>query len=161
MDLSRMRDILIPHLEKIRESAFFNGELGMVHGDHTVFSLLMRQKPPFIVNDHRFGLIMSGEAHISLNLQESHNTAGTLVYIGPGTIINPIRLSDDLRVFGIGLFADFPMPFAQPSTVRCATSSCMSATTTSELPAKSLIPSGTLYLATTTIGPPLLPSWPP
>ena len=112
MDLSRMRDILIPHLEKIRESAFFNGELGMVHGDHTVFSLLMRQKPPFIVNDHRFGLIMSGEAHISLNLQESHNTAGTLVYIGPGTIINPIRLSDDLRVFGIGLFADFPMPFA-------------------------------------------------
>ena len=56
---------------------------------------------------------MNGEAHINFNLQERHVTAGTLVYIGPGTIINPIRLSDDLRIFGFALFADFPMPFAQ------------------------------------------------
>jgi len=35
------------------------------------------------------------------------------------SIINPIRLSDDLEIHGIGLFTDFPMPFAQgqmPST---------------------------------------------
>ena len=56
MDFSRMRDILAPHLSQISESIFFNGELGMVHGDHTVFRLLMRQKPPFTINDHRFGL---------------------------------------------------------------------------------------------------------
>ncbi|MBO7129778.1 MAG: helix-turn-helix domain-containing protein [Prevotella sp.] len=113
MDLSRMRDILTPHLAQISENIFFNGELGMVHGDHTVFSLLMRQKPPFTINDHRFGIITNGEAHINFNLQDRHVTAGTLVYIGPGTIINPVRLSDDLRIFGIGLFADFPMPFSQ------------------------------------------------
>ena len=85
----------------------------MIHGDHTVFSLLMRHKPPFIINDHRFGMIINGEAHINFNLQDRHVTAGTLVYLGPGTIINPIRLSDDLCIFGIGLFTDFPMPFAQ------------------------------------------------
>ena len=113
MDLSRMRDILTPHLSQISESIFFNSELGMVRGDHTVFRLLMRQKPPFTINDHRFGLILNGEAHINFNLQERHVTAGTLVYIGPGTIINPIRLSDDLRIFGFALFANFPMPFAQ------------------------------------------------
>ena len=113
MDLSRMRDILTPHLALISENVVFNGELGMVHGDHTVFSLLMRQKPPFTINDHRFGIILSGEARINFNLQDRHVTAGTLVYIGPGTIINPIRLSDDLRVYGMALFADFPMPFAQ------------------------------------------------
>ncbi len=78
MDLSRMRDILIPHLEKLGQNTFFNGELGMVHGDHTVFSLLMRQKPPFTINDHRFGLIIRGEADINFNLQERHNTAGTI-----------------------------------------------------------------------------------
>ena len=116
MDLSRMRDILAPHLSQISESIFFNGELGMVHGDHTVFRLLMRQKPPFTINDHRFGLILNGEAHINFNLQERHVTAGTLVYIGPGTIINPIRLSDDLRIFGFALFANFPMPFAHGQT---------------------------------------------
>ena len=113
MDVSRMRDILTPHLAQISKNIFFNGELGMVHGDHTVFSLLMRQKPPFTINDHRFGIILNGEAHINFNLQDRHIAAGTLVYIGPGTIINPIRLSDDLRIFGIGLFVDFPMPFAQ------------------------------------------------
>ena len=113
MDLSRMRDILTPHLALISENVVFNGEVGMVHGDHTVFSLLMRQKPPFTINDHRFGIILSGEARINFNLQDRHVTAGTLVYIGPGTIINPIRLSDDLRIYGMALFADFPMPFAQ------------------------------------------------
>ena len=106
MDLSRMRDILTPHLALISENIVFNGEVGMVHGDHTVFSLLMRQKPPFTINDHRFGIILSGEAHINFNLQDRHVTAGTLVYIGPGTIINPIRLSDDLRIYGMALFAD-------------------------------------------------------
>ena len=71
------------------------------------------------INAHRFGIIVNGEAHINFNLQDRHLTAGTLVYIGPGTIINPIRLSDDLEIHGIGLFTDFPMPFAQgqmPST---------------------------------------------
>ena len=113
MDFSRMRDILTPHIAKISENIFFNGELGMIHGDHTVFSLMMRQKPPFSINDHRFGIIVSGEAHINFNLQDRHVTAGTLVYLGPGTIINPIRLSDDLRIYGIALFTNFPMPFAQ------------------------------------------------
>ena len=33
MDLSRMRDILTPHLSQISESIFFNSELGIVRGD--------------------------------------------------------------------------------------------------------------------------------
>ena len=113
MDATRMRDILTPHLSLIREHIFLNSELAMVRGDHTVFSLLMRQKPPFAINDHRLGIILSGEAEINLNLQDRHLTSGTLVYIGPGTIIYPKRLSVDLRIFGTGLFSNFPMPFAQ------------------------------------------------
>ena len=99
MDASRMRDIFTPHLPLIRDHIFLNGELGIVHGDHTVFSLLMRQKPPFFINDHRLGIIVSGEAVINFNLQDRHLKAGTLVYIGPGTIIHPKHLSDDLRIF--------------------------------------------------------------
>ena len=60
-----MRDILTPHLAQISKNIFFNGELGMIHGDHTVFSLLMRHKPPLTINDHRFGMIINGEAHIN------------------------------------------------------------------------------------------------
>ena len=112
MDVTRMRDILTPHLSQIREHIFMNCELAMVRGDSTVFSLLMRQKPPFTINDHRLGIIMNGEAEITINLQDRHLTSGTLVYIGPGTIIHPQRLSSDLRIFGMGLFSNFPMPFA-------------------------------------------------
>ena len=107
-----MRDILTPHLSQIREHIFMNSELGMVRGDRTVFSLLMRQKPPFTINDHRLGIIMSGDAVINFNLQDRHLTSGALVYIGPGTIIHPKRLSPDLRIYGMGLFSNFPMPFA-------------------------------------------------
>ena len=113
MDASRMRDILMPHLSQIREHVFMNSELAMVRGDHTVFSLLMRHSPPFIINDHRLGIVLSGEADVSFNLQDRHLTSGTLVYIGPGTIITPKHLSPDLRIFGIGLFSNFPAPFAQ------------------------------------------------
>ena len=113
MDATRMRNILTPHLSQMREHIFMNSELAMVRGDSTVFSLLMRQKPPFTINDHRLGIIMNGEAEITINLQDRHLTRGTLVYIGPGTIIHPQRLSSDLRIFGLGLFSNFPMPFAQ------------------------------------------------
>ena len=130
MDVFRMRDILTPHLSQIREYVYMNSELTMVRGDHTVFSLLMRHRPmvrgdhtvfsllmrhrpPFTINDHRLGIIMSGEAEININLQDRHLKSGTLVYIGPGTIIHPKHLSADLRIFGMGLFSNFPMPFAQ------------------------------------------------
>ena len=113
MDVTRMRDILTPHLSQIREHVFLNSELGMVHGNSTVFSLLMRQKPPFTINDHRLGIVISGEAEINFNLQDRHLKSGTLVYIGPGTIIHPKRLSPDLCIFGMALFTNFPMPFAQ------------------------------------------------
>lgn len=113
MDATRMRDIITPHLSQMREHIFMNSELAMVRGDRTVFSLLMRQKPPFAINDYRLCIIMSGEIDININLQDRNLTSGTLVYIGPGTIIYPKRLSADLRIFGMGLFSYFPMPFAQ------------------------------------------------
>ena len=116
MDATRMRDILTQHLAQIRENIFLNSELGIIRGDSTVFSLMMRQNPPFIINDHRLGIIMSGEAEINLNLQDRHLTSGTLIYISPGTIINPKRLSSDFRIYGIALFSNFPMPFAQGQT---------------------------------------------
>jgi len=112
MDVTRMRNILTQHLSQIRENIFLNSELGLIRGDRTVFSLMMRQNPPFTINDHRLGIILNGEAEINFNLQDRHLTSGTLVYIGPGTIIHPKRLSSDFHIFGIALFSNFHMPFA-------------------------------------------------
>ena len=113
MDLWRMKEILSSHYDEIRDCIYFSNELIMVHGDSRVFQLIIQQATPFIINDHRFGIITRGEGDVNFNLQDRHVSAGTLVYIGPGTIINPIRFSPDLEIYGMALFSQFPMPFAQ------------------------------------------------
>ena len=113
MDVSRMRDIFKDNFSQISKNVFFSNELAMIHGDPMVFRLIVQQQPPFVINDHRLGMITRGEGLVNFNLVDRHLSAGTLIYIGPGTIIHPIRFSDDLEIQGIVLFADFPMPFAQ------------------------------------------------
>ena len=112
LDASRMRDIFTPHMSQMGDSVYLSRELGMIHGNPAVFRLMVSQKPPFIINDHRMGVITRGEGEVNLNLVDRHLTAGTLMYLGPGTIINPIRIAGDLEIQGVALFADFPMPFA-------------------------------------------------
>ena len=112
MDISRMRDIFAPLIEQISKNIYISNELAMLHGEPMVFRLLVQQTPPFVINDHRLGIITRGEGEVNFNLVDHHLTEGTLIYIGPGTIITPIRFSNDLELQGIGLFADFPMPFA-------------------------------------------------
>ena len=112
MDVSRMRDLFTENFSQISESVYFSNELAVLHGNPLVFRLIVEQTPPFVINDHRLGIITRGEGFVNFNLVDRHLTAGTLIYLGPGTIINPIHFSDDLELMGVGLFADFPMPFA-------------------------------------------------
>ena len=57
-------------------------------------------------------MIVRGELQANINLVEKHLHAGTLVFIGPGSIISPVGFSPDLTIYGLGLSANFPMPFA-------------------------------------------------
>lgn len=114
MDYSRMREILSPHFAHMRESSFINKELGMIYGSPNAFMLAKHHsQPPFVIDDYRMGIYVRGEARAIINLVERDLTPGTLVFLGPGTIINPIHFGENLELYGIGLFADFPMPFAK------------------------------------------------
>lgn len=46
MNFSRMRDILEPHIQQIREQIFMNSELAILYGEPKVFRLIIQQKPP-------------------------------------------------------------------------------------------------------------------
>ena len=112
MNYSRMKDILSPHIAQMREYSYISNELGMIYGDPSVFlTVLSHSQPPFIIDDYRLGILMRGEIRASINLVERQLTSGTLVFLGPGTIISPISFSDDIEIYGLALFADFPMPF--------------------------------------------------
>lgn len=113
MNYSRMKDLLSSHIAVMREKSFISNELGVVHGDPSVFLMVLSQsQPPFSIDDYRLGVLVRGEICVSINLVERHLTAGTLVFLGPGSILSPISFSDDIVIFGLALFADFPMPFA-------------------------------------------------
>lgn len=113
MDYSQMKDMLTPHYAKMRDFMYISNELGMVYGNPKFFLMaLHRSTPPFVIDDYRMGIFVGGEARVSINLVERHLTSGTLVFVGPGTILNPIEFNGNLEIYGIGLFADFPMPFA-------------------------------------------------
>ena len=113
LNFSRMREIFEPHIPQIRENFFFSKELGIVHGNSQVFRLVIQQQPPpLAIDDYRFGVVLRGSATININLVEKHISEGTLVFVGPGTVITPIAYSDDLEIFGIALFNGSLMPFA-------------------------------------------------
>ena len=112
MDFSRMRDILDPLSVQMHEQLFINSELAILHGDPKVFRLILQQQPPFTIDDYRLGLVARGDMWVNVNLVEKHITSGMLVFIGPGSIISPLRFSPDLEIYGIGLSSEFPMPFA-------------------------------------------------
>ena len=111
MNYSRMKDILGPHYAQLHDHSYFSKELGIVYGDPSIFMLVIGQsQPPFIIDDYRLGVFVSGEIHVNINLVERHITPGTIVFLGPGTIISPISFNGKIEVYGLGLFADFPMP---------------------------------------------------
>ena len=111
LNFSKMHEILEPHLTKIRESIFFNPEMGIIHGNSQLFRLIIQQEPPFAIDDYRFGVVVQGHARINFNLVEKQIESHTIVFLGPGTVITPLSYSDDLEIFGMALFADFTMPF--------------------------------------------------
>jgi AraC-like DNA-binding protein len=111
MNYSRMKDLLSPHISEMREMSYISHELGMVYGDPSAFLMVLKQsQPPFSIDDYRLGIIVRGEIRASINLVERHLTAGTLVFLGPGSILSPINFSEDIEIYGMALFADFPMP---------------------------------------------------
>ncbi|MBQ8127774.1 MAG: AraC family transcriptional regulator [Prevotella sp.] len=112
MSLSRMRDIFGTQGEQLREHVFINSEIAIVQGDPLIFRLVMQQQPPFVIDDHRLGIITKGELIANFNLVEKRLTPGTLVFIGPGSILSPVSISPDAELYGIGLSPLFPMPFA-------------------------------------------------
>lgn len=93
----------------LKEGFFFNEEFAVLHGPGTqLFHFFLGRQAPLLISDHRMGVVMRGEVHARMNLIEYRIKAGTMVYIGPGTIIEPIGISPDVQIIGLALFRDLP-----------------------------------------------------
>lgn len=117
MSIPRMRDILEPHVEEISKRVYMDNHLAIIRGTADMLRLIILQQPPFTFDDMRMGIILRGEATTNLNLIEKHFTAGMLIYIGPGSIINPVSISPDFEFYGVGIPTDFPFQTKMPQAM--------------------------------------------
>lgn len=61
---------------------------------------------PYLMEDYRIGIVKSGYMHGIINLQEYKVEAGSIIFISPGSIVDPQEMSDDFQVMGVGIPAD-------------------------------------------------------
>lgn len=68
--------------------------------------LVNGSRSPFLLEDYRLGFVQRGYMHGILNLQEYRAEAGSMMMVAPGSIAEPLDMSDDFTVMGIGIPAD-------------------------------------------------------
>lgn len=96
-------------------AAFYHAEgMAVVFGMNQVMQSYLRPQSPYLIDDYRCGLVVSGTLRGRINLMEHHITAGTLVYLAPGSFVEPLDMTPDFRICGLGMVADV---FAQVCAV--------------------------------------------
>ncbi len=89
------------------EYSFFEEGLGIVVNMSQFLQPFIHATPtPYLLEDYRLGYIKRGYMRGSIDLQEYTITAGHIVFITPGTIVEPIEISDDFLLVGMGVHSD-------------------------------------------------------
>lgn len=71
-----------------------------------LFRHLGMASSPFLLEDYRMGMVVRGQLRGIINLREYSMTEGTIAFVTPGTIVEPLEVSDDFLLEGMGLPAD-------------------------------------------------------
>ncbi len=87
--------------------SFFRDGLGVVVNMSQFLQPFIRDTPsPYLLEDYRIGYLKQGYMHGIINLQEYTFTAGQAVFVTPGTIVEPLEVSDDFLIIGMGVQSD-------------------------------------------------------
>ncbi len=86
---------------------FFNGGFGVVVSMSRFLQPFIRADgSPYLLEDYRLGYVTGGSMHGIINLQEYTIEAGQLVFVTPGTIVEPLSMSDEFQLVGMGVSAE-------------------------------------------------------
>ncbi len=100
------RRISFPEINAIAENLrssnqaypYISNGIGMFFGATPIISTIIKPNIPYIIEEPRFGLILKGNAQVSLNMIDYQVKANALVYMGRGSIIQIKNISKDLDV---------------------------------------------------------------
>ncbi len=106
LTLQKMFDALSKE-NHIPALSFFKDGLGIVvNMNQFVQPFIHDSASPYLLDDYRVGYIKQGTLRSIINLQEHTLTAGHAVFVTPGTIVEPISVSDDFLIVGMGISND-------------------------------------------------------
>ena len=107
LPLERIYSILPTEIKQNRKIISFRGGIGVAIGiDSSLLRHLKLATSPYLLEDYRMGLVLRGKLHGYINLREYVIEEGSIVFVTPGTIVEPIDVSDDFLMQGVGLPAD-------------------------------------------------------
>ena len=107
LPLEEIFNYLPDELKQNKKVLSYRDGMGVaIHIDNSLFHHLTVAKAPFILEDYRMGMIVRGFMRGVINLREYTMTEGTIVFVTPGTIVEPLEISDDFLLEGMGLPAD-------------------------------------------------------
>lgn len=93
--------------EENSDKLYFDSKLGIALDVNNLFKPFIENfSSPYLLEDYRLGLVEQGYMHGILNLQDYRVGANMVIFATPGTIIEPLDMSDDFRVMGVGIPAD-------------------------------------------------------
>lgn len=107
LPLNKIYNMLPSEMRQNKNIIAFRRSMGVVLGvDARLFRLLGIASCPYLLENYRMGLIVRGHLHGIINLREYTMHEGMIVFVTPGTIVEPLEVSDDFQLFGMGLSAE-------------------------------------------------------
>lgn len=107
LPLDKIYNMLPEDTKQNKKLLSYQNGMGVAIGiDGFLFRHLGMASSPFLLEDYRMGMVVRGQLRSIINLQEHTLQEGTIVFITPGTIVEPLEVSDDFLLEGMGLPAD-------------------------------------------------------
>lgn len=104
LDLHRIYNAFIKMDEGRTKHLYFADGFGIVLDAVGILNpFVFKGQGPYLIEDYRLVLCKKGSVRTIVNLQEFTIEEGVMAVIVPGTIVEPIAVSDDFTVTGIGV----------------------------------------------------------
>ncbi len=116
LDMQKMFDAF-QQLDLMPRRYYYSPDLAVVLSLHQALKPFIGfYKGPYLLEDYRVGVVTKGEVHGIINLTEYHLTLGDVFILCPGSIVEPLGMTDDFCVMGMGLSVEV-MHLAHPNGI--------------------------------------------
>lgn len=103
--LSSMYDRILAETN-LGEHVFYYDGFAMANNLTTIFNLIVNPNTPYLIDDYRIGYIHGGHIRVIINLEDTVIRSGSIVFLKPSTIVEPIEVSPDATVKGFAFQQD-------------------------------------------------------